>query len=126
MGEREICEMVSEFGGMMEWARQRGEEYLELGKTLSADGRGDEANLMRVRSNICGVFCALIGAVLKREKSDDELKELVKKTSAPWMHRLALAQSHGDAVTVAIEQAKPETLALLLGEWERRIGGGQL
>jgi hypothetical protein len=113
--------MATAFEIMAEWARQREDEYLAQGRALAAEVRGDEANLMRVRSNICGVFCALIRAAQRRAT---DLTELAENTSAPWKQRLALAQSHGDAVTAAIEQAKLETMALLLEEW-KRTGGEQ-
>jgi len=115
--------METAIDNMMKLAQQRGEEYLAQGSALSLDGRGDEANLMRVRSNICGVFCVLVRAAQKR--TDMDLKQLAENTSAPWSQRLALAQAHGDAITAAIEQSKLETMAMLVEEWERQTGGGQ-
>jgi len=114
--------MMTTLDNMAKWAQQRGEEYLEQGRALSADSREDEANLMRVRSNICGVFCALVRASQKRNV---DFKQLAENTSAPWAQHLLWAQSRGDAVTAAIEQAKLETMALLMDEWSRRTGGGQ-
>lgn len=115
--------MITVSNDITKWAQQCGDEYLAQGKALAADGRGDEANLMRVRSNICGVFCALVRAT--QRQADVDLKQLVENTSAPWSHRLALAQSHDDAVTVLIEQTKLETMAMLMDEWARQTGGGQ-
>jgi hypothetical protein len=111
--------MASEYEIMAEWAQQRGDEYIAQSTALAAEGRGDEASLMRVRSNICGVFCALIRAAQKRAM---DLTELAENTSAPWRQRLALVQAHGDAVAAAIEQAKLETMTLLMEEWKRTGG----
>ena len=115
--------MITASNNITKWAQQRGDEYLAQGRLLAADGREDEATLMRVRSNICGVFGALVRAAQKRDNTDSELKKLAEKTSSPWVQRLTLAQTHGDAVTATIEQVKLETMTMLMGEWIRRTGG---
>lgn len=108
------------------WVKQREEEYLAQGRALSADSRGDEASLMRVRGNICGVFAALARTADKdalRQPGEDTkaaLLRLTEKTSAPWKQRLETARAHDDMVTAAVEQVKIETMDTLLGEWKHK------
>ena len=118
--------------GIMEWTLRCEQEYTAQGQALSADGRGDEANLMRIRSNICGVFRALLKAAQNNaarqaagKDAPADLAELAEKTTAPWKQRLEKAQAHGDAITVTIEQAKLETMAMLVDEWANREGSGR-
>lgn len=125
--------MKEQIEGIMEWALRCEQEYTAQGQALLADGRGDEANLMRIRGNICGVFRALLKAAQNnaaRQASGSNtpatLPELAEKTTEPWKQQQHKAQEHGDAITVTIEQAKLETMAMLMDEWVRREGGVRL
>ena len=92
-------------------------EEEELIKT----NRKDEANFIRIKSNICDI-CRTMYQVSAGLKSGEELKEeyIRKLTRLPenWKISLEKAKEHGDVQKIIIEETKLEMLKILKDKFE--------
>ena len=88
---------------------------------LIRENRKDEANFVRIKSNICDI-CRTMYQVSVRFKSDEELKEdyIRKLTKLPenWKISLEKAKEHGDVEKIMIEEIKLEMLQILRDKFE--------
>lgn len=83
--------------------------------------RKDEANFIRVKSNICDI-CRTMYQVSAKSKSGEELKEdyIRKLTKLPenWKISLEKAREHGDVEKIIVEETKLEILQKLKTKFE--------
>lgn len=83
--------------------------------------RKDEANFVRVKSNICDI-CRTMYQVSAKSKSGEELKaEYIRKlTKLPenWKISLEKAREHGDIEKIIVEETKLEILQRLKTKFE--------
>ena len=88
---------------------------------LVEENRKDEANFIRVKSNICEI-CKTIYRVSSESKTGEELKEeyLRRLTRLPenWKISLGKAKEHGEIQKVIIEEIKLEMLQELVNKFE--------
>lgn len=96
--------------------------YQAEAERLKADDRLDEANLLKVRMNICGVVEALASSVFQKETDNANAAETVAERCAAlfakmdglaevWRTRLELARQHQDFQTLAVGEAKLDAMA---------------
>ena len=83
--------------------------------TLQADDRRDEANLEKVRANVYDIFRTILSVAVKTGQGDPEAVKrfFVSKTEqipSGWVTSYEQAEKHGDAVKMAIEQIKLDTV----------------
>ena len=99
-------ENVSKF---YEWLVERKEQVLTEAKALSDDGRIDESNSLKARSNIYDICKAVCGAV-EKQAQDAPLKDAFvtafARLTAPWKISLEQAKAHDDSRKVMIEESK--------------------
>lgn len=95
--------------------------------SLIASSRKDEANFLRIKSNICDI-CKTIYSVHAKTKQGTELKtEYIRQLTRlqeNWKISLEKATAHEDVEKIVIEEAKLEMLQKIqakfeeLGAWE--------
>ncbi len=99
-------ENVSRF---YEWLGERKEQVLAEAKALSDDGRTDESNSLKARSNIYDICKAVCGAAEKQAQGAqlrDAFVTAFERVTAPWKISLEQAKAHDDSRKVMIEEAK--------------------
>lgn len=83
--------------------------------------RKDEANFVRVKSNICDI-CRTMYQVSAKSKSGEELKEeyirKLTKLLENWKISLEKAREHGDIEKIIVEETKLEILQRLKTKFE--------
>jgi hypothetical protein len=88
-------------------------DTLEEEKMFILDERKDEANLIKVRSNILNIFKTVFTGIIKLQKQEEEMKAsfLEKLETIPenWRSSYENAKLHQDAVKVLIEDTKLQT-----------------
>jgi hypothetical protein len=102
------------------------EEYSNSSASLKCQDRKDEANLYKVRINICDIFTTLAGTAEKKVASmklaleaeqikafNSEYMNLFEQIPANWITNLEKAKKFNDAVTVKTEEVKLETVQIL-------------
>lgn len=102
------------------------EEYNNSAAALKCQDRKDEANLYKVRINICDIFTTLAGATEKKVASmkltheaeqikafNSEYLKLFEQIPANWITNLEKAKKFNDAVTVKTEEVKLDTAQIL-------------
>lgn len=101
-------------------------EYTSNAEALKKDDRKDEANLYKVRANICDIFYKMVRASEKKLEAM-RITEEVEKTIAfnedylnwfvkipeSWLANMDLARKHDDVIAVQMEEIKLETANLL-------------
>jgi hypothetical protein len=105
---------------------QKQAEYNDSVKTLKADAREDEANLFKVRANICDVFYKMIAATDKKVTAmkicdkeeynrifDKEYLSWFDSIPENWRINLALAKKHDNLIVVKTEEVKLDTAMIL-------------
>lgn len=111
-------------------------EYDNKVKSLKADNREDEANLYKVRLNICDIFCKMAETTdrkvtaMKLSEEEAQVKaynreylEWFEKIPANWKANLELARKHNDVIVVNTEEIKLETAELLRNRYLDYTGG---
>ena len=92
------------------WCDERTADCIAQQRALSADGRGDEARFMQIRTNVYGIFRSVYTAT----KGDlPTLLERLTSIPAAWEKNLLAAEAHGDSETAHIERIKLETAAAI-------------
>lgn len=94
----------------LNWCDTRTADCLLQQRTLSADGRGDEARFMQIRANVYGIFRAVYTAV---KGNLPLLQDRLTSIPAAWEKNLQQAEAHGDAEAAHIERIKLETVAAI-------------
>jgi len=83
---------------------------------LIAEGRKDEANLMRIRQNVCGIGRSMYDVAVN--VSPDAIKEdMLKRLNgilATWEANYGKALAYQDAEKIVVEETKLETLRDIL------------
>lgn len=89
---------------------------------LILSDRKDEANFVRIKTNICDI-CRTIYNVTEKRTTPDNLKEeyLKQLTRLPenWKISLEKAREHGAAEKIVIEETKLEMLNQILGVFKQ-------
>ena len=89
---------------------------------LILSDRKDEANFVRIKTNICDI-CRTIYNVTEKRTTPDNLKEeyLKQLTRLPenWKMSLEKAREHGEVEKIVIEETKLEMLSQILGVFEQ-------
>lgn len=111
-------------------------EYNQAAMDLKEEDRDDEANLFKVRANICNIFTTMLQATdqkvkdkkLKDEQESNQLfcREYLKtfeQIPASWRSRLEQAKKNNDSITVLTEETKLDTANLLKSEFITLTGG---
>lgn len=88
---------------------ERAEAFRIESSRLTADDRGDEGNLAKVRANVYGI-CKSVFQVLPEGKAAEKLQSFYRE----WESARFAAQNHGDESRVTIETVKLETLEEVL------------
>lgn len=101
-------------------------EYQHQAEILKSDERKDEANLYKIRMNICDIFYKMIDAadkkvaamkLVKEEEQNkafyDEYLNFFEMIPQNWKVNQELAQKHNDVIVVKTEEVKLETANLL-------------
>lgn len=111
-------------------------DYNNKARILKDDNRTDEANLYKVRSNICDIFYKMAEASVRKadamkladdtERSrrfNEEYLNWFEKIPANWKINLELAKKHNDTIVVNTEEIKLETAKLLRDRFMEAAGG---
>lgn len=89
---------------------------------LILSDRKDEANFVRIKTNICDI-CRTIYNVTEKRTTPDNLREeyLKQLTRLPenWKISLEKAQEHGEVEKIVIEETKLEMLKQIIGMFEQ-------
>ena len=79
-------------------------------RQAEAQNRQDEANLLKIRLNIVGVFETVASADERQtatwETFCQRYESRFDTLTAPWRTRLSAAKEHGDLMTQTIEEEK--------------------
>lgn len=93
------------------------EEEMQLQNT----DRKDEANLIKIKINICEI-CKTLYNVSKKESSEQKAKEFylqkIENLSFQWKSSMEKAKEFGEVEKTAIEEIKLETLNEIKSKYE--------
>ena len=94
-----------EFFTFLDTAKQT---VLDEVKSLESDGRKDEANILKAKSNVYDICKAVYDATAKQPSVDIiyAFPAALDKITCPWKASLDAAKAHDDSRKVAIEEAK--------------------
>jgi len=90
-------------------------------EALRTGDRGDEANLARIKLNICDI-ARTIHDVFAKTKGEDMQEAYLQKLAEmrlKWEQARDTAQEHGDTMTAVIEGIKAETMSEIEKEFLR-------
>lgn len=92
---------------------------------LAEQARNDDANLTKIRANICEI-CATVGRVVSQTQpqavwGEAYLKKL-DQLACSWRAGLEQAETHGEGREAAIQQVKLEALAGIRTDFCRKKG----
>lgn len=92
-------------------------------RVLIAENRKDEANMVRIKSNVYGIAKSLcqVTESLAEKHGEDPVTMFCDKLVAvmvPWRSSLAVAKEHGDSEKECIELIKLETANEILEYWK--------
>ena len=86
--------------------------------TLEADGRKDDANFARVRTNIYEVCRTVTNVLAERPGAGPRaVKTRFESFRASWSAALEKARTHGDARNVVVEETKLQALEDVLAHF---------
>lgn len=91
-------------------------------KELIASDRKDEANFVRIRSNVYGIAKAYYGAVQKAapEEFKDEYTRRITKLLGTWQDACDKATAHEDVEKTVVEEVKLQTLKEILQHFDEK------
>lgn len=105
-------------------------EYGNKSEALKKEDRKDEANLYKVRINICDIFSTLIGSTEKKVASmkltaddqqtgafNNEYLKFFEQIPANWLDNLEKARKFNDPITIKTEEVKLDTVNILKGKF---------
>ena len=77
-------------------------------KSLESDGRKDEANILKAKSNVYDICKSVYGALAKEAPADviTAFPATFDRITCPWKASLEAAKAHGDDRKILIEEAK--------------------
>ena len=102
---------------------ERKASVLEDIQALSADGRNDEANILKAKANVYDICKAVFNAAEKQSAGAAEtaFPALFDKITSPWKASLELAKEHSDDRKVLIEEAKLSAVTEISGKFAELI-----
>ncbi|MBR6019392.1 MAG: hypothetical protein IK055_04145 [Lachnospiraceae bacterium] len=82
-------------------------------QALSAEGRTDDANILKAKYNVYDIGKSVFDATLKQsgDTAPKAFPELFAKITGAWSVSLETAKAHGDDRKVLIEEAKLAAVA---------------
>ena len=101
-----MSEKINEFYAFLEDRKAR---VLAEVKSLAAEDRTDESNILKAKSNIYDICKAVFGVATKGASEDtikDEFLSKFTNITSQWEASLAKAKEHDDTHKVLIEEAK--------------------
>ncbi len=111
-------------------------EYNSHIQALIIDDRKDEADIYKIRINICDIFIRMLDATEKKVgpvKSADEAEQAgvynqeyldwFEKIPVNWRTNLETARKYEDAINIKTEEVKLETAELLRSKFLELAGG---
>ena len=101
-----MSEKINEFYAFLD---ERKAQVLEEVKSLAAEDRTDESNILKAKSNIYDICKAVFGVAAKGTPDDAVKNEFLSKFSnitSQWEVSLAKAKEHEDTHKILIEEAK--------------------
>ena len=77
-------------------------------QSLTADGRKDEANILKAKSNVYDICKSIYSALAKEAPAHvaTAFPETFDRITGPWKASLEAAKAHGDDRKILIEEAK--------------------
>ena len=77
-------------------------------KSLESDGRKDEANILKAKSNVYDICKSTYGALAKKAPAEvlTAFPEVFGRITCPWKASLEAAKAHSDDRKILIEEAK--------------------
>ena len=82
-------------------------------KELIASDRKDEANLIKIKINVCGICKTLYNVASKQTSKDALIEDYIKrltKLSEEWKLSYERAKEHDDIEKIVVEEAKLEVM----------------
>lgn len=85
-------------------------------QNLIAEGRKDEANLMRIRQNVYGIGKSMYEVAIQLSSNDvkGEVQKRLNSILITWEENYKKATEHQDAEKIVVEETKLETLCNIL------------
>ena len=82
-------------------------------KSLAQEGRIDESNVLKAKSNVYDICKAVYNAAAKQSKDTigTAFPATFNKITSPWKASLEQAKLHNDARKILIEEAKLEAVS---------------
>ncbi|MBQ6382108.1 MAG: hypothetical protein IJJ42_00735 [Clostridia bacterium] len=103
----------------MQYMDSKIEEGRAKTEELRADGRGDDANFMKVRTNIYEVCKTVSQTLMKRPGAGTgAVKAMLEKFRAEWGAALEKAKQHDNAKGMAVEEIKLSALEDVIAHFE--------
>ena len=90
-------------------------------EVLVSTCRKDEANFVRIKSNICDVCKTIYNVHSKTKRGNDLSEEYIRQLTRleeNWKISLDKAKEHGDTQKIVIEETKLEMLQILRDKFE--------
>ena len=77
-------------------------------QSLTNDGRNDEANILKAKSNVYDICKSVYGALAKEAPADvaTAFPTVFGRITGPWKASLDAAKAHSDDRKILIEEAK--------------------
>ena len=95
----------------LEYLTRQVEAGREEAEKLEADSRRDDADFVKVRTNIYDVCRTVTNALMARPGAGKEaVKAQLERFQTEWSGKLYKAREHGDARNVVVEENKLEVL----------------
>ena len=82
-------------------------------KELIVSDRKDEANLIKIKINVCGICKTLYNVASKQTSKDALIEDYIKrltKLSEEWKISYERAKEHDDIEKIVVEEAKLEVM----------------
>lgn len=101
-----MSEKINEFYAFLD---ERKAKVLEEVKTLAAEDRTDESNILKAKANIYDICRAVFGVAAKGASEDSLKAEFLTKfgnITGQWTAALEKAKEHDDTHKILIEEAK--------------------
>lgn len=86
-------------------------------QALIASSRKDEANLVKIKSNVYGIAKSMFEVVQKMTPEENRRRDLLKRLEhlkATWEEAYEKVKSHNDVEKMVVEEVKLETLNRIL------------
>ena len=112
--------------GYIAYLEEKIKELQAEEELLIAGGRKDEANFVRIKSNICDIGKTVYNVHAKTKQGAalrEEYRKQLDRFETGWGASLEKAREFGDVEKVVIEEAKLEMLQMLRAKFEELEAG---